>query len=310
MEKFGGNFNIRLKTESGDSELQKQSLQKSLDERFKEESKNSISIEEALGQGAQEKINQLNALVKNKLKSRGIGEVNLLPLIFKKKVADKKAEDSGETVAYANPRYIVIPNMEFADPSLKQLCTLKMITHEQYHGIGQKTIIGKKEEIGQSTKQAAVGASYIKEEDRITGVNEHSYLFEEGSAVDFENEIFEDLKKTFPKETVEKYDLIMEKIKENVPESQQEQIWLYKYDNADAAIHRNKDYFEASEMVSYLRSKIPNFNLILENARIHGKILDLAKAIDGKFGEGMYRKIATAHVEEGSQILKELKEIN
>ena len=78
-------------------------------------------------------------------------------------------------------------------------------------------------------------------------------------------------------------------------------------------INKNKvfgdNYPYPLRLVKYLRSKILNFDSMLENLRVKRKSLDFARAIEQEFGKGYFNKIVTCTTENAQQLLEELKNV-
>jgi hypothetical protein len=316
MKNFESKIHIKNHTKQSDKVIA-QDLEKKLDARIKQAQEKSMSAEEALGEGAVERLERIKDIIKKKFKERGIDEVEFLPIFFLK----EKVSDSSNFFGVAGPDYIEMLDTDIEDPLLKQLSSLQVVSHELYHAMGRHSFKATSTENGDlQFNTEGNGASFV-------GETKHLHLFEEGSAVQFEHDICEEIKNLFPKETVEKYNNNIEQASLNRnTQNLRKRVGIFadvitpKISNTDDSlilahqkgeIWRFKEvpmYNRAKLVVEYMASKIPNFYTMLEKARVKGQIIDIAKAIENTFGEGWYRRIATASTSEASSILEELKQ--
>lgn len=131
-----------------------------------------------------------------------------------------------------------------------------------------------------------------------------------------EAEIIEMITGLFPKNRTPEQDKAIQEspveieLKYQALEKQTEYMGISRQSDSEKVIFYQNPASGASMLIfERLISAIPDFKKLLENARVHGKLLPLARAIDGVFGSGWYRKITTAKVVEADKLLIELSKI-
>ncbi len=280
---------------------------------FLEAEKVSVPVEKILGPDAREKVSQVKQFVIDRFAKRGIPDVTLPPIFFNEKSALREGrlgESSSEVVS--------LFNIDIKDLELKQLAMLKVLSHELYHGTAKDGYLLSGEGADLVFGQNVIGASVISKEN--VGNNERSYLgmLEEGAAKQFENETFEkDIQGMFDPKTVERFNQLVknqfEIIKKDDPTAVEDDVLVTDEKLIDpdqiSATRTSVQYGQSRELVEFLNKTIPNFFNVLEDARVHGKIMGLARAVEGRFGSGWYRKIATAQTPEASALLAELEKL-
>lgn len=270
-------------------------IKNSHSEGYLESQKNSITPEEAMGSDSLEKINTLYGIVNKKFSDRGITEANLGEVLFSKILA----EDIGTMARYGS--YVELFDLDISVPELKQLVYLKNLGHELYHSAAKLSfnLTITNEKISYNMENS--GAGYGTEETNA---------LEEGSAIIFEKEVFNEVKKLFSDKIIDLYNQIKEHCKKLPTDDIDDlEILVFNEETRENAVSDNIPYKNSKLLVEYIASRIPNFFNILEKARIERKTLDLARAIEKEFGEGSYRKITTASIDEAKELLKELQEI-
>src|SRR3989338_979312 len=347
IENFDEKIHIRNRTSVKDFVV-KNILKEHLEEIADAHRDTSVSINEILGSECSENFRQLFHIIREKLKNRDIDKPSFSKLFFQKINAD----DVGK-LGFSAPLYVNIYDRNIKDFSLKQLSMFRTIIHESYHSIARyKFVLSENKDIdghitGLDIRSESSGASFTPEGSIL---NEHGNLLEEGSAVQFENEIFEEAKKLFPKEKIQLYENFINESKKqlelqkkkfqinvfkemrkllpdtakNALDKAEEEIKLTDNekerlfatldiesynDSGEVTFSSNEAYEFSMQVSNYLKQIIPDYLILLEKARVQGKILPLARAIDGTLGVGWYRRISTAKTDEASNILTELKSI-
>jgi len=263
----------------------------------------SMSIEEALDKGAAEKLKQVFELIKVNLKKRGVKNPNITPVVFMKyAVVDKPGR------GFSGLKYIEIYDSLITDKSLKQLVTFKAIAHEAYHSVGKLSVAiktDKKNPEKVKLNVEASGAGYREARGKSA--------LEEGAAMFFESETFDDIKNLFPKKTVEQYNRLIKTGIDSFREKNknvdigQDSVTLLSNRNQELFLTRT--YHHPIELVKYLKTKVEGFDEKLEKLRVDRRSLDMVRALEQKFGEGMFRKIVTCEVGKAEELLEELKSI-
>ncbi len=242
-----------------------------------------VSIDEALGEGAQERFIKLQEWIVEDFEEVGFPEIKLPPIHFMPE-ADESGESSGFATTVGN---IKVFNTETPDKDIKQLEVLKIVAHEIYHGLAQTSIdvsvsIEEDEEKNSQEKinvYTRHGASY----DQSPGESKR-YAFEEGLATVFEGKMLRKLETLFPEGTVLK----------KAEEQPREELLQY--------------YDDSRELAQYVASEIDNFRFLVEQARLENKTLPLARAVEKRFGKGAYRRLTAAEIEEAADVLNEFQQ--
>ncbi len=260
-------------------------------------------INEALGEGAADRIGMSYQYIFEMLAGKGISLSQLDPVLL-------HAEETPGSSGHSSLSHIEIADVHIHDTNLRQLATLKLLAHELYHSIGNYAfaINTDKNESGQiSTITAelyASGASY--------GEAMGKSALEEGAAVIFENEAFEKIKTLFPSEAVNEYDSLIEQAKkkqqERTPDIYDGTVMIRKLNESKEVYETvTNDYTPSYRLVMYLRSQIPDFDRILEKLRVQRYPLDLAREMEKKFGKGMFNRLVTCKTNEAQALLEELQ---
>lgn len=262
----------------------------------------SVPIDEMLGEGASEKLNKAQKFFKDEFKNRGIQRPLMRQALFKKQ---NMLESGKGATAYAT--HIEMFNLDIGDKELKQLVVFKTLFHEMYHFVSNFSIsieFGKLEndELGIKINTNAAGAGY---NEAVS-----SSALEEGAAVSFENQIFEKIRKLFSKETLDKYDSLIQSGFDNFPRDKtyvtKDSLHIISSNDGEPNGF-NENYIHPLRLVKYLESQIPDFNTKLEKLRVNRESLELARSIEARFGEGMFRKIVTCKVGDAETLINELK---
>lgn len=309
MENFDKNIHIKNNSNYNNDKL-KESVQTHKDRGLEIERNSSVPIEEILGPGSYEKSLLVIDLVKKKFEERHIDIPEILPIFYKKESQSEK-----KIMGSSNGFYINIFNIEIEDMLLKQMIIFRILAHEMYHSFSRISFDVRDDENSNAIEKIrvdlkAVGASFVPK--NTINVTEHLKLFEEGAAVHFEIDVFKDIQKMFPEETIKEYENVIEKTKIVIKNSGGNYGYLTiirSHEGEDYIVHSNQEYFNSMQIVANLEKIIPDFLTLLEQARVYGKVIPLARAIDGKLGEGWYKKIATATTAQAETILAYLEKI-
>jgi hypothetical protein len=259
--------------------------------------KNSFTPEQVLGMDARKKIERVYSIVKTKYKERGVENINLTEeIVFSK----QNAIEAG-TMAH-HRGFVELFDLDIGDRNIKELVILKSLGHELYHSAAKASFDLKIKDNNITYQHKNTGAGYSEGEARA---------IEEGAAVIFEMEVFKEIEKTYPNETRYLYNKIIAPLSKNLDRGEIGHLNIVKYDTetSDASISENIPYKNSKILTQYLKDKIPNFNTLLEKARIHRHTLDLTRAVEKEFGSGMYRKIMTCAPDDAESLLNELREI-
>ncbi len=310
MEKLEGKLHIRNTAKIPDYHA-KDHVADKLEGFMADEKKLSVPIESLYGPESRERSLKVFEIVKEELRARGIENPILAPVFYKKDLAAEM-----RSTGRATAREISIFNLTIENMELKQLSMFKTLVHELYHSVARETflVLNAKHDDGYVqtvSTQITQGASFTPVYGKR---NEHGYLLEEGAAVQFEERAFSQVKKLFSEETQLLHDDAIAgfaKDMNKTADQNAEEYPLYAFlidtTSPKAKFLENPNYAASREVVKYLTSVIPDFLSILEQGRTQGKIFPLARAIDGAFGKGWYRKLSTAITEQARDMLPELK---
>jgi hypothetical protein len=204
--------------------------------------------------------------------------------------------------------HIEIANVECNDITLKFIILIRTMIHELYHSTGTLNIyptIDESENLKVETFRHGAGFSNI-------GAN----AIEEGMADLTERRIFDEIKYLFPSEAMEKYNYVINKVLESYEEKGEsdniddQSILITRLD--DSVDYITTEYKWSKELAEYLSNEIYDFNFLLEDMRVNGNKLPLARAIESRFGRGYFKKIfeLSANNYDPRFILEELKNMD
>lgn len=263
---------------------------------------NSLDFEQKLSPEIFEKINYVYKFVINYFQSKGFTEITDLPKTYL--LPSEKNGTFGQRTA----KGIMMFDMEGIEISeLKQIEFLNVLAHELYHSTSKISL-----DYTENSPQVSVGnygASYYRD-----GVA-HGMALEEGLAYIFQEIAYKEIKKMFEKKYTDAYDTAIaigvknESNRHNISIKRAQLSRLTLTDNQgnfsfDIAYKKEND--DSVVLVEYLFKEIPNFVTIIENARVRRQTLELARVIEKRFGEGSYRLVTTAKVEDAESVLKGL----
>jgi hypothetical protein len=269
--------------------------------RFKQLEKSSLSIEEELGEGIKERILFLLDVSTEYFASLGYPNVKFNPFFLTSGNLHAEAGSSSRMDG------VTVENTNIDHKELKQLAFLKLLGHELYHSTAAVSLTVTDSYPSPNHLHRHIngeeGASYRQgDEEKINAL-------EEGLASRFELLMFEKIKTLFPRELVEYYDDLTTQIVSRGyhTESDSIDIALHSYDSDTGYVtFGTSGYKPPRELVYFLASRINNFDMLVEQARLKRYPLALARAIEFEFGDGAYRRITTARNEESYALIEEL----
>lgn len=275
--------------------------------------KNSVPVEQILGPESRRNVQEVSSLVKSKIAERGVMDFPLVPIVFSKTI------DTNSAGSFRSSGIITISNRDIDNLEIKKLVLMKTLAHELYHSLGRISHVAEETHSGfkLKIKPEFMGASFVGGTKDVDDADDCRMLLEEGGAVQFEGEVFSELRRNLPKEVSDIYGGIISKgkdeLKKNNPNlsvSENSLLITVETEGRWDQVY-NLDYANSCYVVEYLAEKIPDFYKIFEAARVEGKAKTtaLARVIEGTFGEGWYRKLTTATVEQAADILEELKSV-
>lgn len=297
-----GSFKIKIRNEGDLNAEVSHEIRKVLDEdvkrAYEDAKKSSLDLEKTLGEGVTGKVESLYLEVKEIYKKLGYPDVELPPVFL----MPTTFEQSG-TVGHTNSvTHIEMTNLNIEDKTLKQLAFLDALGHELYHSVAQTSLSIRPDHPKGNTMDAS-GSSYA--------TNEREMALEEGLACHFQDYVFEAIKKKFDNKVIEKYQKLLKRAVDNEGVEDVNDLGrfnlLEQKEDGSFKYGKNKEYKSSKILVAYLNSQIPNFENLVEAARIERKTLPLARAIESRFGKGSYGKVTTASTDEAEQLLKDLK---
>ena len=299
----------------------KENLAKFNDEELEKVKREALSIPEFLGKNIEQKIENLYERTLQYFKEKGFENVNLLPIYL---LSEDKMESNG--LGATTPTHIEMANLEFSGrETKKQISFIKVLGHELYHSTGQRSVDLFKEKgsktsnITIKSKEGSFGAAYLSEEEENS-----TMALEEGMAILFENKIFEQSKNDFPQQSqfvdgsvIEEYQDTLKKVLnskkyeellQGLPFNDEmiEVAYVSGIVNNAAQISFSADQYISKKLAEHLIKEIPDFEKLTEDARLNRHTIELARAIEKRFGSGTYRRITTAKTSEAAQVLKEL----
>lgn len=186
--------------------------------------------------------------------------------------------------------------------SLRFIQLLKLILHEAYHSTAIRRL-------NVQTAGTGIAVNILSE-----GVHSDPNLagaFEEGLAVFFENEMYKRLIANLPSDGVAHFSraVAVHPLKDN------ERLECILVVNAEALGPYSSNYGTAImpysaclELVELLATEIPNFLILVEQARVDNKPLGLARAVEARFGDGSFRNLLTSTMEQASELLDFFKD--
>lgn len=298
-------FNIRNKTETpiAMQDAVTKYLSSSHEQEYAVAKENSISIKKTLGLNGLENLSKTTSFLISELNERGVTNPSFGQIFFQK----GKAIETGKTGLH-RPTHVEIFDRAIDNTNLKQMAILKVVSHELYHSTGKFSVGVEQKKgldgtIGINTNMDAAGAGYLN----AVGVS----ALEEGAAMRFETKIFEKIKKLFPVDSVSEYNTIINRGVETFAhkgkEVNEECISILEKKAGEAAIFSESNYTGSYNLVKYLEFEVADFNLKLEKLRVDRYSLDLARAIEGRFGDGAFRVLTTCKPADAGSLLAKFK---
>lgn len=267
--------------------------------RYNQQEELALSLEEELGEDVKERIVFVLESATDYFTSLGFPEVKFNPFLL---TSGDLSSFSGIASRLGGVNAV---NTNIDDMEIKQMTFLKLLSHELYHSTAAASLTVTDTFPNPDHRNRHVemeeGASYRQ------GDADKTLALEEGLASRFEEMMLEKIKKQYPEVSVQYYEDIISAISEHSSKD--------KNDAVDIAIHSLNDgqvtfgtseYTAPRKLVHFLASRINNFDVLVEEARLKRHTLALARAIEAEFGEGAYRRITTAKDEESYALITEL----
>ncbi|MDD5341972.1 MAG: hypothetical protein PHI73_01400 [Patescibacteria group bacterium] len=205
-----------------------------------------------------------------------------------------------------------IPKGEAAR-QLRNYVEALFIAHELYHDAAPTSVLfktetdettGEKYHVADSLPYDRHGVRYIRR-------TEHSAppAVEEGLAMTIQKQSEGFAAQHFP-EGARIYQKLLDYVVSNDPRLKDYDRSLLSIRNFDGHNVRYgpMQYLDGYILTTFLSRQIPKFFEIIEQARINGKVLPLARAVENKFGRGSYKRIFTAGEDEALNVLEEIRE--
>ncbi|MBI5220444.1 MAG: hypothetical protein HY978_01240 [Candidatus Liptonbacteria bacterium] len=198
-----------------------------------------------------------------------------------------------------------------AAKAVREYIEARQVLHELYHDAAPFSLLfrtvrnkatGENEHVFDSVKPLERrGLGYIRCEAGL-----QTPAVEEGLAMLAEEDADNLLQTQFPKGKA-LYAKLLNYVAEKDPRLDnfpEESRRIFNFDGSTVSF--GSQSAAAFLLVSRLRAEIPEFQNLAEQARIDGKILPLARAVEKRFGRKSYRKIMTCSVDEAYDIGIEL----
>ncbi|MEI6773993.1 MAG: hypothetical protein WCL18_04210 [bacterium] len=172
-----------------------------------------------------------------------------------------------------------------------EISYLTALAHEYYHCTGSIHRRAERSQYGDMKKlhiNRAGARLYSKKH------TSESSACEEGMAVAFETKAFDYICALYTKETVDRYLKVQEKfcniMKQRVENTDTyydnpKEFIIRKLDQTNKKIDACKSYPDALVLINYLKAQIPDFEKKMEEFRIKGNFLPLARSIDRIYGK-------------------------
>lgn len=179
---------------------------------------------------------------------------------------------------------IVLRDRGISDPDLAAFEEARDFAHEAYHSIGISRFDVRKEADGSlEVKDIKVGANYNPHGKKNAAV-------EEGMAVLYEIEAQEVIRTTLPEGTKKHDEFIgphRDKYLEEHPHVKANTLSIKSKNHNPRLVHTN--YPHSLKFIEYLIDRVPNFRILVEQARVLDKPLPLARELRNQFGEDSFR---------------------
>jgi hypothetical protein len=263
---------------------------------------NSLDLKEQFGEDITEKMAFVIEEAVAYFHSVGIDSVKFNRVFYSHGNLDENAGSSnrnqGTFITFAE-----IENIE-----IRQLRFLKTLAHELYHSTAMISFTvtdSLDEETNHITRTVhkQEGASYQPKGDDFL-----PQALEEGLAARFEMTAFEKIRHLYSKEIVSEYDDFIENAysQVNQAESDRIDIAVKKLTANSTGEYMTQGYAPARRLISFLEKHIPEFDTLIENARLKRHTLPLARVIEDTFGKDAYRMITTAEVSDSDNLINHL----
>ena len=212
----------------------------------------------------------------------------------------------------ANDNLFAVSRDEAA-AAVRQYLEALVVGHEYYHSSGMLSVsatIENKEDSDAASELATFKATRQGAAYSSAG---SSPAVEEGLAVSSEKEIEPLISEHFPL-GAEVYQKLVDYVMNEDPRFRNHPnrdilrtlISIRNFDGKNVSYMQTR-YLGSEMLVTYLKKEIPNFSQLVEEFRVQGKRLPLARAVEGRFGSGSYRKIFSATENEAIDLWQELQ---
>lgn len=229
------------------------------------------------------KIPQIRDYLLDYFSSMGIENVN-----FPAKITQADTLSNFGNLGKVDITEVVVHDfLDVKNLSLRRYLQARMVLHEVYHFAGPFKL--------------ADSDSHIREERTGLAYDNHDGVLEEAMAVRFELESEKFLKETFPEGYEKHQELISSKMENSEIKDKIFRITSQRDDsNSFEAHYMTKKIINLYEK---LKKEVPDFDRLVEEARVNHKTIGLARAIEKVYGRGYYRELMTLKYEEIDQFL-------
>lgn len=260
-----------------------------------------LDIEQEFGPKIWKKIGNIFTFAVEYFNDRGIDEVKFNPFYLLK---DPIPGQEGENKRIGG---ITINNREIDFLEIKELGFLKTFAHELYHSSAAVSLTVNETELNENELHRDV---YIEEGAGYRmGDPDKRHALEEGLASRFEGLALEKIKGLFPPVVDDIYEAHISNVMKHIdPEvNDRLDITINTLEGNDLGFTASR-YKASRELVSFLAQEVPDFDRLVEEARLKRHTLPLARAVEKRFGEGAYRTITTCSDDDAKQLQQTLME--
>jgi|GEM_PF-2884695 len=264
----------------------------------------SLDLEVELGEDIKEKMAFVIEEALSYFHNLGFDSVRFNEVFYMHGNMDKTTGESNRNEG------TIIHFAEIEDIQLRQLRFLKLLGHELYHStaMASLTVTDTLNESGDEIHRYIhkdEGASYSPK----SGPHDPLAL-EEGLASKFEAKLFAKTRELFSDDTLTAYDAFIELayLEVNQNESDRDDIAIRNVSTNEGG-YSTPGYAPARRLVNFLEKHIPDFNTLVEDARLNRRPLALARAVGNSFGKDAYRLITTAGVWNSDELIQKLTDM-
>lgn len=196
--------------------------------------------------------------------------------------------------------------------AVRQYLEALIIGHEFYHSSGVLSTSATVENKNTGDAAAELATFKVTRQGAAYSSARSSPAIEEGLAVSSEKEIEPMVAEHFPL-GAEIYQKLVDYVMQQDPRLRDDPnkgirrklISIRNFDGINVS-YENSRYLGSEMLVNYLKEEIPNFPQLVEEFRVHGKRLPLARAVEKRFGAGSYRTIFSATENEAIDVWQAL----